>query len=248
MKDRYSWAEPPPFSITHPDDVERIPIRDANHEAYKVLGTTAIWNKYVNLGYYLIDDCMQFQKIWKSTAKGSVTHRNKLIWQSFHFHRMHQIPTPEKLTLSASNTARPYLKEKDPDFILATDIEYEEKEFFTACKSSTTNLNRTNSSDDSSEDAEQEWTEVITKKAWKKTPPPSPTSTPEQTLLMYDNMMDLSEDTIDEVKQASKLPVFVSTPERMKTNNSHNLDTTTTIDIQGSKLACLPRALKKLKS
>jgi hypothetical protein len=60
MKERNSWTEPPPFFIIQPDNNERIPIRNANHEVYRVLGTTAIWNKYINLGYYMFDDCMQF--------------------------------------------------------------------------------------------------------------------------------------------------------------------------------------------
>ena len=220
MKDRNSWREPPPFFIIHPDDKERIPIRNANHEAYQVLGTTAIWNKYIDLGYYMFDDCMQFHKVWKSTAKDSITQRNKIIWQSYHFHRMHDIPIPPKLNLSATSTARSYLKEKEPDFILATDIEHEEKEFFAACNPPNKDTNTTNS-DDSDEDANA-WTEVITKKTRKKTPPTSPTNTPKQSPpIMFESMIP-SEDIMTDLKQARITPVPQFTPERKQTRNKND--------------------------
>ena len=47
-----------------------------------------------------------------------------------HIHRMHNLPINDVLMNSALNTARPFLQSNDPDFLLATDIEYEEKEFF----------------------------------------------------------------------------------------------------------------------
>ena len=230
MKERHSWSVPPPFIITHPDDVERIPIRNANHESYQVLGTMTIWNKYINLGYYIFDDCMQFHKIWKSTAKDSVTQRNKIIWKSFHFHRMHDIPTPAKLALRANKTALPYLKEKEPDFLLATDIEFEEKEFFDACNPPKPKLH--DSLNEDSEDKEQEWFEVISKKNRKKSPPTSPSTTPKQTTTLNADHMVLSENTIDDLNQACITPIPPSTPERNETNihspepTPHETDTT----------------------
>lgn len=132
MKDCTIWNEPPPpFIITSANDEERISIRNANPQVYHALATTAIWKKCIKLlGCYVFDDCMQFHKLWKSTAKDSVTERNKVVWQSYHHHRMHNIDMHKTLKESAVLTAWPYLKEKDPDYLLATEIEYEEKEFF----------------------------------------------------------------------------------------------------------------------
>ena len=168
MKERCLWAEPTPFIMTNPNDNKRIPIRNANHQAYRVLGTTAIWNKCVQLGYYMFDNCMQFHKVWKSTAKDSVTHCNKIIWQLYHFHRMNDIKIKTPLEMSATSTARPYLKEKDPDFLLTTDIEYEEKEFFAAC----IEQNRSINSDDTPEEPDK-WTKVTPKKKTRKQSPPN---------------------------------------------------------------------------
>jgi hypothetical protein len=227
MKDRNTWTEPPPFLLIHPDDKERIPIRNANHETYQLLGTTTIWNKYINLGYYMFDDCMQFHKVWKSTAKDSVTQRNKIIWQSYHFHRMNDIQIPIKLSLSALNTARPYLKEKEPDFILATDIEHEEKEFFAACNPPNKNSNNSNS--DSDEDYADEWTEVTPKKTRKKSPPTSPIITPKQPPSEGRHPAD---NKIEDLKQACITPVPSTTPEGKNTSNQSESDPNYVANVQ----------------
>lgn len=128
---------------------------------------------------------------------------------------MHDIPTPPKLTLSATSTARPYyLKEKERDFILATDIEYEEKAFFAACNPPKKITNNPNS-DDSDEDV-NEWTEVIPKKTRKKTPPTSPTNIPHQQspIMLHDSMMDPSADNNEDLKEVRITPVQYLTPGR----------------------------------
>ena len=161
--DPAAWADAPPFLLQVPDRNERIAIRNANHKVYRSLGTNSMWHKYLRLGYYVFDDCMDFQRTWKSTAKEAISNRYKTIWKSLHIHRMNDLPISETLLHSAMNTARPYLQEKEPDFILATEIEYEEKNFF-----ATSNLETADKNDDSG------WTEVSSKKNKKKTPPQSP--------------------------------------------------------------------------
>jgi hypothetical protein len=106
---------------------------------------------------------MEFQRTWKSTAKEAISIRYKTIWQSLHIHRMNDIPISDTLLHSAMNTARPFLQAKEPDFILATDIEYEEKNFFSTTTAPSADTN----------DAIG-WTEVSSKKTKKKTPPQSP--------------------------------------------------------------------------
>jgi phosphopantetheinyl transferase (holo-ACP synthase) len=161
--DPAAWADAPPFLLQVPDRNERIAIRNANHKVYRSLGTNSMWHKYLRLGYYVFDDCMDFQRTWKSTAKEAISNRYKTIWKSLHIHRMNDLPISETLLHSAMNTARPYLQEKEPDFILATEIEYEEKNFFATSNGETADKN-----DNSG------WTEVSSKKNRKKTPPQSP--------------------------------------------------------------------------
>jgi hypothetical protein len=80
------------------------------------------------------------------------------------------IPINDNLKLNAINTVRPYLTSHDPDMLLATDIEFEEKQFFDNKELGTQCNNPTD---------ESEWTEVIhSKKNKKKTPHSSPTLSP----------------------------------------------------------------------
>jgi hypothetical protein len=76
---------------------------------------------------------------------------------------MNDLPISETLLNSAMNTARPFLQDKEPDFILATEIEYEEKMFFATSNETCADKND-----------EIGWTKVSTKKTKKKTPPHSP--------------------------------------------------------------------------
>jgi hypothetical protein len=146
-------------------------IRNANHQVYRTLGTNTMWHKYIQLGYYVFDDCMEFQRTWKSTAKEAISIRYKTIWKSLHIHRMNDLPISDTLLHSAMNTARPFLKSKEPDFLLATDIEYEEKKFFECPPETTEN-----------QDDDNGWTEVSARKVRKRLHPNSPEHTAQSPL------------------------------------------------------------------
>jgi hypothetical protein len=164
------WAPAPPFLLPDPDPNARIARRNANHHMYRTFGTNSIWHKYLDFGYYVFDDCMDFQRAWKSTAKDALSNRYNIIWKSFHLHRMHDIPLNDNLQQSAVNTVRPFLSSHDPDLLLATDIEYEEKLFFDN-KDLGTQPNETSNN--------SEWKEVTNpRKNKKKTPTSSPTLSP----------------------------------------------------------------------
>jgi len=100
--DSVAWKEAPPFLLPDPNKSERIARRNANHQTYRELGTTTMWHKYLQLGYYIFDDCMEFQHAWKSTAKDALLKRYKIIWQSFHIHRMNNFPISHILDQSAN--------------------------------------------------------------------------------------------------------------------------------------------------
>ena len=169
--DPNTWAPAPHFLLPDPDLNARIARRNANHHAYRSIGNNVIWHKYIDLGYYIFDDCMDFHRAWKSTAKEAISNRYKTIWKSFHIHRMHDIPINDNLRNSALKTAKPYLMSKEPDFLLATDMEFEEKEYF-ANKDLGTISNAT-------KDGESEWTEVCRpKRNRKKSPTSSPRTSP----------------------------------------------------------------------
>jgi hypothetical protein len=103
-----------------------------------------MWHKSLQLGYYIFNDCMDFQRAWKSTETDALLKRYKIIWNSFHIHRMNNLHISDTLKKSAKTIARPYLHTNDPDFLLATDIEYEEKRFFFDLRGCPRSSNRPN--------------------------------------------------------------------------------------------------------
>jgi hypothetical protein len=88
---------------------------------------------------------------WTSSKHGS----QQIVWNSFHTHRMNDIPINKSLQHNAMTSAKPFLDAKEPDFILATDIEYEEKKIFEMT---------TNDSDNATTDPDTGWTEVSSTK------------------------------------------------------------------------------------
>jgi hypothetical protein len=200
--DPTTWAPAPPFLLPDPDASARIARRNANHHMYRSIGTNSIWHKYLDLGYYVFDDCMDFQRAWKSTSKEAITNRYKTIWKSFHIHRMHDLPVNDNLQKSAINKVRPYLQSKDPDFLLATDIEFEEKEFF-ANKDLGTRPNNPND--------EGAWKEVSSKKNKKKSPPSSPRTTPITATTVTQELgiedMEISDDVLLKLSLARQIPL-----------------------------------------
>ena len=205
--DPNTWAPAPLFLLPDPDLNARIARRNANHHAYRSIGNNVIWHKYIDLGYYIFDDCMDFHKAWKSTAKEAISNRYKTIWKSFHIHRMHDIPINENLRNSALKTAKPYLMSKEPDFLLATDIEFEEKEYFANTDlGTTTNVTK---------EAESEWTEVCRPKRHRKkspttSPRTSPITTPTTTNPIQDHPAqdnDLSDEDLLGIALARKTPL-----------------------------------------
>jgi hypothetical protein len=108
---------------------------------------------------------MAFQRAWKSTAKEAVSNCHKIFWNSSHTSGMNDIPINKSLQHNAMTSAKSFLDAKEPDFILATDIEYKEKKFFEMT---------TNDSDYTTTDPDTDWTEVSTKKSKRKSPTNSP--------------------------------------------------------------------------
>ena len=62
------WHDAPAYVSDNPDD-ETIARRNANHVAYRHIGTPTTWHRYITLGYYAFDDAVLFDSEWnKGTA------------------------------------------------------------------------------------------------------------------------------------------------------------------------------------
>lgn len=158
-----------------------------------------MWRKYITLGFYIFDDCMDFHRAWKSTAKDAISNRNKIIWNSFHIHRMNDLPVNDNLMHSATTIAKPFLQTNEPDFLLATDIEYEEKNFLASEKQDI--------ADDKND--KSGWKEVSPKKNKRKSPTNSPeltAQTPNQQAEMDHGFTIANMDISDEALLGPPLP------------------------------------------
>jgi hypothetical protein len=131
--------------------------------------------EYIIDGAYIVfkkvmssDTVMQDERMHDANASAfSSSNRYKTIWTSFHIHRMNDLSIGPILQKSATTTALPYLKTTNPDYLLATEMEYEEKQYFETMTPVP-------------QEEDKGWTEVSPKhKNRKKTPTTSPTTTPQ---------------------------------------------------------------------
>ena len=159
------WAEAPPFSPAGPRDASRTARRSANHCAYRIHGNSGVWANYTLYGYYSYDDCHQFATVWKESGyKSDRIERNRIIWDEFHYRRMHDIYVGEVLNNRVNLKVLPHMKKHDADYLLATNLEFAERD--PQCQS---------------ENQDMEWQEVSARNGHRKkkhtTPPTSPTLT-----------------------------------------------------------------------
>ena len=107
------WKE-----IDMPDDLawiteEECLSRNANANVYRQHGNPTDWNRYLNLGLFVFDDCAEFDQLWKTMDKDPATVHHA-IWYQFMFHVNHDLQIPEKLNAWAVNFSHGFLEVHDP--------------------------------------------------------------------------------------------------------------------------------------
>ena len=112
-----SWVEAPAFLSSETDDnTERLYRRQAHADAFKQLGTKVAWYRYVILGFYVFDDCSEFEGYWRQFVSKQ-TFCSKVIWYNFMYHVDRKIDLHPKLLAWATEMARPHLEQLDPSFL-----------------------------------------------------------------------------------------------------------------------------------
>lgn len=158
------WVTPPPILPPGSNDSERLARREANHHVYQCTGNQITWYHYVLFGYYQFDRVEDFHNAW-NPAHDIESARYHIMWNTFHHHRMSNIPISPLLNMWANKHAKAYLHEHDPDFLLATEIIYDDSRDTDTVQTATPEL---------------AWTEIGRKNRREKslTAPSSPRSTP----------------------------------------------------------------------
>ena len=111
-----SWTETPLFVAiegTEPDILSR---RLANADAFKQHGSKVVWNRYVILGFYVYDDCNDFDAFWRQFVSKQ-TICMKMVWFNFMYHVDRTLDIHPKLQTWALEVAHPHLSQLDPSFL-----------------------------------------------------------------------------------------------------------------------------------
>ena len=112
-----SWVEAPAFLSSDTDDnTERLYRRQAHADAFKQLGTKVAWYRYVILGFYVFDDCSEFEGYCRQFVSKQ-TLCSKVIWYNFMYHVDRKIDLYPKLLAWATEIARPQFEQLDLLFL-----------------------------------------------------------------------------------------------------------------------------------
>jgi hypothetical protein len=110
------WAESPPYVATDGEEKEIFYRRMANANTYKQNGSFVAWHRYITLGYYIYDDCNNFEAYWRQFVCKQ-TLCMKIVWFNFMYHVDRHLDIPLKLQTWATEVARPHLSQLDPVFL-----------------------------------------------------------------------------------------------------------------------------------
>lgn len=94
--------------------------RNANEHVYKQHGTHTNWYRYIMLGFFTFDDCLECDKVWNAMETAPL-HVHRSIWYNFMYHVDRDLVVPEKLNAWATDITLPYLTEFDPTTLHGTD-------------------------------------------------------------------------------------------------------------------------------
>jgi hypothetical protein len=95
--------------------------RNANENMYQQIGNQTKWNRYINHGLFVFEDCRDCDKMWAATEPDTLMiHRS--ICYNFMCHVDRELQIPDKLNAWATNVSQePYLAHYDPTTLHETD-------------------------------------------------------------------------------------------------------------------------------
>lgn len=112
---KVEWDVPPFINCITANQREKQDRREGQDEIYRSVGNPITWDQYLSIGYYIYDDCFQFETQW--TKMGSnLLAKYKFIWFSYQYHSNRYLMTADELEAWAMDIARPYLIKHAPDY------------------------------------------------------------------------------------------------------------------------------------
>ena len=108
------WENAPTLSCETSIQTAHLDRRMTQDDLYKRVGNPHTWNQYVSLGYYVFDDCFQFETQWAKLST-NLTAKYKFLWFAYTYHTTRYLPVPTQLAAWARAVAYPYLEIHIPD-------------------------------------------------------------------------------------------------------------------------------------
>jgi hypothetical protein len=108
------WEEVPVLTVVNLPQRDHLDRRMTQDALYRHVGNPTTWNRYVTLGYYIFDDCFQFDTQWTKLCT-NLTKKYKFLWFSYAYHITRYLEVPTQLSAWAIDIARPYLQLHLPD-------------------------------------------------------------------------------------------------------------------------------------
>jgi hypothetical protein len=129
--------------------------RNTNADKYQQCGgDPTLWYGYLHLGFFVFEDCSDFEKAWFAIDDDPLTV-HKIIWYQFLYHMDRRFPIPDKLQRWATDVSHPFLSYYDPTALTVdTGYPYHAWQLFVAEE------NTHPMEVDQLTDAEQQWNEV----------------------------------------------------------------------------------------
>ena len=76
-------------------------------------GDPILWNCYLHLGFFVFEDCSDFEDMWNDFENDPLSV-HQIIWYQFLYHMDRRIPIPSKLELWATAVSHEFLIYHDP--------------------------------------------------------------------------------------------------------------------------------------
>jgi hypothetical protein len=107
------WSDPPTISCATEEQRAHYDQREIQDAQYKVVGNSVTWDLYITFGYYIYDDCFQFDQQWTKMCK-DITGKYKFIWFAYMYYVNRYLEMPPTLAAWATDIAKPYLEKECP--------------------------------------------------------------------------------------------------------------------------------------
>jgi hypothetical protein len=110
---KVEWDKPPILSCVTSLQKAKLTRREEQDAQYCNVGNPTTWDQYITIGYFIYDDCFQFDAQWTKMGHNLMA-KYKFIWFSYVYHTTRHLALSTELEAWALDIARPYISRHLP--------------------------------------------------------------------------------------------------------------------------------------